>query len=95
MNVHASLGSATVHEAAGRSQVVDLDLVHDPGYERAADRAAPVESAAAEPVELAAGHRIRRARGAGRATLAPDTSLLVDASVLLGADFRPPRELHP
>lgn len=27
MNVHASLGSATVHEAAGRSQVVDLDLV--------------------------------------------------------------------
>ena len=27
MNVHASPGSATVHEAAGRSQVVDLDLV--------------------------------------------------------------------
>jgi 4-hydroxy-4-methyl-2-oxoglutarate aldolase len=27
VNVHASLGSATVHEAAGRSQVVDLDLV--------------------------------------------------------------------
>ena len=27
MNVHASLGTATVHEAAGRSQVVDLDLV--------------------------------------------------------------------
>ena len=41
------------------AEAVDLDLVHDPGYERAADRAAPVESAAAEPVELAAGHRIR------------------------------------
>jgi hypothetical protein len=42
------------------------------------------------------GERIRRALGAGRVSVAPDARRLLDASVLLGADFTPPRlEFHP
>jgi hypothetical protein len=41
------------------------------------------------------GERIRRALHAGKIILAPDTTLLLDASVLLGLDFSPRLELHP
>ena len=42
------------------------------------------------------GERIRKALGAGRVAVAPDARRLLDASVLLGADFAPPRlEFHP
>jgi hypothetical protein len=41
------------------------------------------------------GEQVRRALGVGVVVAAPDTTLLVDASVLLGADFRSPLELHP
>ena len=42
-----------------------------------------------------AGERIRRALGVGQVVLAPDTTLLLDASVLLGSDFSPRLPLHP
>jgi LytR cell envelope-related transcriptional attenuator len=42
------------------------------------------------------GERVRRALRTGRVILQPDSTRLLDASVLLGADFTPPRtELHP
>jgi hypothetical protein len=42
-----------------------------------------------------AGERIRRALGTGKVVVQPDSTRLLDASVLLGADFRPGVELHP
>ena len=42
------------------------------------------------------GERLRRALRAGTVVLQRDPTRLLDASVLLGADFTPPRsELHP
>ena len=43
------------------------------------------------------GERIRQALGAGRVEVQPDSARLLDASVLLGADFAPPSRLdfHP
>ena len=42
------------------------------------------------------GERIRKALGVGRVAVEPDARRLLDASVLLGADFAPPRlEFHP
>jgi len=42
------------------------------------------------------GERVRRALHAGTVVLQRDSTKLLDASVLLGADFTPPRsELHP
>ena len=42
------------------------------------------------------GERVRRALRAGTVVLQRDSTKLLDASVLLGADFTPPRsELHP
>jgi hypothetical protein len=41
------------------------------------------------------GEQVRRALGVGVVVMAPDTTLLLDASVLLGADFRAPVELYP
>lgn len=41
------------------------------------------------------GERIRRALKVGKIVMAPDSSLLLDASVLLGADFSPRLPLHP
>lgn len=41
------------------------------------------------------GARIRKVLQAGKVIADPDTTRLVDASVLLGADFRPRTELHP
>jgi len=43
----------------------------------------------------AAARRVRDALGVGTIVQAADPGLLLDASVLLGADFTPPRELHP
>lgn len=37
-----------------------------------------------------AARRVRAVLGIGRVIMAPDTGRLLDASVLLGADFRPP-----
>lgn len=45
--------------------------------------------------EPSVGQRVERALGAGRVRLAIDSTLLLDVSVLLGADFSPPLELHP
>jgi len=47
--------------------------------------------------DRAAGERVRRALMVGTVLLRPDTTRLVDVSVLLGADFaaRAPVELHP
>lgn len=45
--------------------------------------------------DAAAAHRVREALGVGKVVLAPEPDLLVDVSVLLGADFAPPLELHP
>jgi len=42
-----------------------------------------------------AGDRIRRALGVGRVVVQSDTTRLLDASVLLGADFAPRLEFHP
>jgi hypothetical protein len=42
------------------------------------------------------GERIRKALGAGRVAVEPDVRRLLDASVLLGADFAPSHlEFHP
>lgn len=42
------------------------------------------------------GKRVRAALGVGRVVLQPDSTRLLDASVLLGADFAPTRlEFHP
>lgn len=44
----------------------------------------------------ALGERVRRALGVGRVVVQPDSSKLLDATVLLGADFAPTRlEFHP
>lgn len=45
--------------------------------------------------DASVGERVRRALGTGRVRLAIDSTLLLDVSVLLGADFLPPIELHP
>lgn len=43
-----------------------------------------------------AGVRLRRVLGVGRVEMEPDTTRLLDASVLLGADFAPRRQgFHP
>ena len=41
------------------------------------------------------GRRVRRALGVGRVVVQLDTTRLLDASVLLGADFAPRLEFHP
>src|SRR5436309_1329561 len=41
------------------------------------------------------GRRVRRALGLGRVVVQPDSARLLDASVLLGADFTPRLEFHP
>ena len=41
------------------------------------------------------GERIRRALKVGKVVMDPDSTLLLDASVLLGADFSPRLPLHP
>jgi hypothetical protein len=43
----------------------------------------------------AVGERVRKALGLGRVVVALDSSRLLDASVLLGADFAPRLEFHP
>jgi hypothetical protein len=43
----------------------------------------------------AVAQRIRAALGVGRVTVAIDTTRLLDASVLLGADFAPSLKFHP
>jgi hypothetical protein len=44
----------------------------------------------------AVGKRVRAALGVGRVEIQPDSARLLDASVLLGADFAPTRlEFHP
>lgn len=45
--------------------------------------------------DAAVGERVREALGVGRVVAEPDATLLLDVSVLLGADFRPRPELHP
>jgi LytR cell envelope-related transcriptional attenuator len=41
------------------------------------------------------GRRVRRALGLGRVVVQRDSARLLDASVLLGADFAPHLEFHP
>jgi hypothetical protein len=41
------------------------------------------------------GERIRRALKVGKVVMDPDSTLLLDASVLLGRDFSPQLPLHP
>ncbi len=41
------------------------------------------------------GERIRKALQAGKVIVQADSTRLLDASVLLGSDFRPRPELHP
>ena len=41
------------------------------------------------------GERVRAALGAGRVLVQPDSTRLLDASVLLGADFAPRLQFHP
>ena len=43
----------------------------------------------------AVGQRVRRALGRGRVVVQLDSARLLDASVLLGADFAPRPEFHP
>src|SRR5260370_153512 len=43
----------------------------------------------------AVGARVRKALGMGKVVVALDSSRLLDASVLLGADFAPRLEFHP
>ena len=45
--------------------------------------------------DAAVGERVREALGIGRVVYDPDTTLLLDVSVFLGADFRPRPEFHP
>jgi hypothetical protein len=44
---------------------------------------------------VSVGDRVREALGAGRVEMQPDSARLVDASVLLGADFAPRQDFHP
>lgn len=41
------------------------------------------------------GERVRRALGTGRVEVQADSARLLDASVLLGADFAPRQDFHP
>jgi hypothetical protein len=43
----------------------------------------------------AVGERVRKALGMGRVVVALDSTKLLDASVLLGADFGPRVDFHP
>lgn len=42
-----------------------------------------------------AAERTARLLGTGRITWAPDSTRRVDVTVILGADYRPPEEIHP
>lgn len=44
---------------------------------------------------VAVGERVRRALGVGKVVVQRDSTLLLDASVLLGRDFAPPPDFHP
>ena len=44
---------------------------------------------------IAVGERVRRALGIGKVVVQRDSTLLLDASVLLGRDFVPPADFHP
>ncbi len=41
------------------------------------------------------GERVRRALGVGKVVVQRDSTLLLDASVLLGRDFTPRLDFHP
>jgi len=43
----------------------------------------------------ATGERVRRALGVGKVVVQRDSTLLLDASVLLGRDFTPRLDFHP
>jgi hypothetical protein len=45
--------------------------------------------------DAATAQRVREALGVGKVVVAPEPDLLLDVSVLLGADFSPRLELHP
>lgn len=45
--------------------------------------------------DLSAGERVRRAMKVGKVVFRPDSTKLLDVSVLLGADFTPRLEFHP
>lgn len=45
--------------------------------------------------EAAVGDRVRRALGVGTVVVQRDSTLLLDASVLLGRDFTPGQGFHP
>jgi hypothetical protein len=45
--------------------------------------------------DASVGERVRRALGVGAVRLGLDSTRLLDASVLLGADFAPAMEFHP
>ncbi len=45
--------------------------------------------------DRASAERVRQALGVGRIVLEPEAALLLDVSVLLGADFSPRLEFHP
>lgn len=45
--------------------------------------------------DAAIGERVRRALGLGQVRVQRDSTLLLDASVLLGRDFSPPQRFHP
>jgi hypothetical protein len=45
--------------------------------------------------DASAGEKVRRALGVGKVEVARDSTLLLDASVLLGRDFSPSLDFHP
>lgn len=45
--------------------------------------------------DAAVGERLRRALGVGKVRVQRDSTLLLDASVLLGRDFSPGERFHP
>lgn len=74
-----------------------IDVVSYGNAASAGDRGADSTRILVRRGERGAGERVRRALKVGTVVMEPDSTRLVDVSVLLGADFaaRAPVELHP
>jgi hypothetical protein len=67
------------------------------GYGTAPAAPAPLDSTRilVRRGDIAAGERVRRVLGVGKVVVQRDSTLLLDASVLLGRDFAPRLDFHP
>jgi len=92
LNASGTLGLAKIATRILRRAGIDvLTYGNAPGSVGTLDSTRIVVRRGTEEI----GRRVRRALGLGRIVVQPDSARLLDASVLLGADFAPRLEFHP